>query len=91
MERDQLLKRVGLWVAKGRGSIYIYTLLECVALLCNIHIHIDILSIVSGGVTTMQVRTHLRACHMSFNKFQMLIAFQTMITAGRGLSIATLT
>ena len=36
-------------------------------------------------VTTTQVHMRLCECHMTFNKFQTLIAFQSMITAGRGL------
>ena len=34
-----------------------------------------------GGVTTTQGRTRLRESHMTFNKFQTLIAFQSTITA----------
>ena len=44
-----------------------------------------------GGTTTMQARTRLCASHMTFNKFQALIAFQSTTTAGRSLSVATLT
>ena len=37
----------------------------------------------------MLVSTHSCASHMTFNKFQTLIAIQSTITAGRSLSITT--